>query len=112
MSEIKAQFHKRATEYNSYTKWLNDPELFRLCTLPLNDYVKNAQCLDIGGGTGWLAFEDYKQSGREWTVLDISEDMGKIVPEPVKFICGNAEEIPLPDESFDFIIVRSVFRVY
>lgn len=110
MKEIKEQFTKRATDYNSYTKWLKDPELFRLCTLPLNDYIKNAKCLDIGGGTGWLASQDYKRSGRDWTVLDISEDMGKIVPEGVKFVCFNAENIPLPDESFDFIIIRSVLE--
>ena len=110
MKEIREQFNKRASEYITYTKWLKDPELFRLCTLPLNDYVKSANCLDIGGGTGWLANEDFKRSGRQWTVLDISEDMGKIVPAGVKFICGNAENIPLPDESFDFIIIRSVLE--
>ena len=110
MNEVKKQFAKRAQNYNSYTKWLKDPELFRLCTLPLNDYVKNAKCLDIGGGTGWLAYEDYKNSGRDWTVLDISEEMGKIVPNEIKFICANAESIPLPDNSFDFIIIRSVLE--
>jgi len=110
MKAIKKQFSKRASDYNTYTKWMKDKDLLRLCTLPLNDYVDTAKCLDIGGGTGWLAFEDYKKSGRDWTVVDISEDMGNIVPKAVKFLCANAENIPLPNESFDFIIIRSVLE--
>ncbi|NPD87001.1 methyltransferase domain-containing protein [Lentimicrobium sp. L6] len=110
MNDIKKQFQKRASDYNSYTKWLKDEELFRLCTLPLRDYPNNAKCLDIGGGTGWLAYKDYKESGRKWTVVDISEDMGNIVPNEIEFICSKAESIPLPDESFDFIIIRSVLE--
>ena len=107
---LKEHFKQRSQNYNSYTKWLKDPELFRLCTMPLNDCIKNIKCLDIGGGTGWLAYEDYKNSGRNWTVVDISENMGEFVPKEIKFICANAENIPLPNNSFDFIIIRSVLE--
>jgi 8-oxo-dGTP pyrophosphatase MutT (NUDIX family) len=36
--------------------------------------------------------------------------MGKIIPDGVEFVCCNAENIPLPDESFDFILIRSVLE--
>lgn len=68
--------------------------------------------LDVAGGTGDVAFRIARAGGKKTavTVLDINGDMLDVGRERAKkagldrqlsFVEGNAEELPLPDNSFD-----------
>ena len=68
--------------------------------------------LDVAGGTGDVAFRVADASSHEArvTVLDINADMLKVGQEraakrkdaaKLRFVEGNAEDLPLPDNSFD-----------
>jgi demethylmenaquinone methyltransferase / 2-methoxy-6-polyprenyl-1,4-benzoquinol methylase len=69
--------------------------------------------LDVAGGTGDIAFRVAAAGGgpqTEVTVADISEEMLRIGEERaartpggerVRFVTGNAEDLPFPDNSFD-----------
>jgi ubiquinone/menaquinone biosynthesis C-methylase UbiE/8-oxo-dGTP pyrophosphatase MutT (NUDIX family) len=108
--EIQKQFNKRADEYDDYTQWLNDEELFDKCTEPLNFLVDSIECLDLGGGTGWFAREESKKSGRKWTVLDLSDQMGKKTPKGIEFVHGDYHNTPFPSDKFGFILARSTLQ--
>ena len=68
--------------------------------------------LDVAGGTGDIAFRVAAAGGprTQVTVADISEEMLRVgreragtMPggERVRFVTGNAEDLPFPDKSFD-----------
>ncbi len=68
--------------------------------------------LDVAGGTGDIAFRVAAAGGpqTEVTVADISEEMLRVgreralqtpAGERVRFVTGNAEDLPFPDNSFD-----------
>jgi ubiquinone/menaquinone biosynthesis C-methylase UbiE len=107
---IRKQFNKRAKSYEEYTKWVEDPLLFELCIEPLKEMKLSSKCLDLGGGTGWIAREENKRSGRLWYVLDISSKMGQFVKHPLYFVLRDAHSTIFKDNMFDFIIIRSVLQ--
>jgi demethylmenaquinone methyltransferase/2-methoxy-6-polyprenyl-1,4-benzoquinol methylase len=68
--------------------------------------------LDVAGGTGDIAFRVAASGGpkTQVTVADISEEMLRVGRERathtpggarVRFVTGNAEDLPFPDNSFD-----------
>lgn len=66
--------------------------------------------LDVGGGTGDIAFRFLKRGGSEVTVCDINDEMLDVgrdravdrgVLEGISWINGDAENLPVPDASFD-----------
>ena len=67
--------------------------------------------LDVAGGTGDISFRVMEAAGSRGhaTVLDINGDMlavgrdrtPKALQAQVDFVQGNAEDLPLPDKSFD-----------
>ncbi len=67
--------------------------------------------LDVAGGTADVAFRVLDAGGArtEVTVLDINESMLRVgaeraagrYPGRIDFVTGNAESLPLPDETFD-----------
>lgn len=107
---VQKQFAERARDYNSYTSWMSSRSLFEAVVFPLRDLVPDADCLDIGGGTGYVATEDIKTSHRKWVICDLSSEMGRRVTKStsVTFIQGNAHDLPFKDAVFDFILIRSV----
>jgi ubiquinone/menaquinone biosynthesis C-methylase UbiE len=74
--------------------------------------------LDIGTGTGHLAFDIAVETGgaNEFVGLDISEDMLAIARErcvdypAIKFEIGSVYDLPFPNESFDAVISVQVFE--
>ncbi len=86
LKKIQSQFNKRARNYKEYTLWIENDEIYKKCTEPLNSFVKSIECLDLGGGTGWLAAKEKNKSGRNWTVLDISDEMGAKVPKAINLL--------------------------
>ena len=74
-----------------------------------------ARALDLCCGTGDIAFA-LARRGAETTGLDFSEKMlevaesrrlnrSKLKTQNLKFICGDAQQIPFPDGSFDIVTV-------
>ena len=67
--------------------------------------------LDVAGGTGDISFRVLEAAGPQAkaTVLDINGDMlevgrdrtPKALKDRIDFVQGNAEDLPLPDKSFD-----------
>ncbi|MEO5338223.1 MAG: bifunctional demethylmenaquinone methyltransferase/2-methoxy-6-polyprenyl-1,4-benzoquinol methylase UbiE [Magnetospirillum sp. WYHS-4] len=80
--------------------------------------------LDVGGGTGDIAFRFLELGGREVTVCDINKEMLAVgrdraidrgLLKGLTWACGDAEGLPFPDSSFDaFTIafcIRNVTRI-
>jgi len=110
LERVRSHFDKRAPSYDDYSSWTGDPTLFGLCTEPLQDMMPDILCLDLGGGTGWIARTDAEISGRRWVVVDVSPEMAKHVKPPVEFVAGDAHRVPLGDESTGHIVIRSVLQ--
>jgi ubiquinone/menaquinone biosynthesis C-methylase UbiE len=74
--------------------------------------------LDIGTGTGHLAFDIAVETGgaNEFVGVDISEDMLAIARErcadhpTIKFETGSVYDLPFPNESFDAVYSVQVFE--
>jgi ubiquinone/menaquinone biosynthesis C-methylase UbiE len=78
------------------------------------DIVPGAAVLDVGAGTGVLVPLLLEATGGEgWTTaLDISGEMlrqAQAKGYPVEYVQGDAENLPLRDEAFDWAICNAVF---
>jgi len=78
-----------------------------------------AAILDLAGGTGDIAVRLHKRTGAEVTVCDINADMlsvgrarqfDKARSEGLRWVCGNAEALPVPDASQDIITIAFGLR--
>jgi len=74
--------------------------------------------VDVGGGTGDLAFKYLENGGRAVTVIDINEQMIRVgrdraldrgLLDPV-WVTGSAEDLPLPDNSVDGYVTAFCMR--
>ena len=85
-----------------------------------NEFVRNvrananANILDLAGGTGDIAVRLKARTGASVTVCDINADMltvgrarqfDKGESENLRWVCGNAEHLPVPDNSLDVITI-------
>lgn len=79
----------------------------------------SAAILDLAGGTGDIAVRLRKRTGAHVTVCDINEamlnvgrdrqiDRGK--SHDLRWVCGNAEHLPVPDHSLDVITIAFGLR--
>lgn len=75
--------------------------------------------LDVGGGTGDIAFGWKKRGGGPAIVCDINHEMLKVgrdravdrnMTERVAWVCGNAETLPIPDASVDRYTIAFCLR--
>ena len=73
---------------------------------------KNKKCLDLCCGTGDISNEIYKQYPESKVFgLDFSNEMLKIAStknsnnQKIKFLCGDAMNIPFPDLRFDAVTI-------
>ena len=103
-------FNRRAENYESFSDWCKNEQLYRLCIDPLQDMLPKIKCLDLGGGTGWIARKNSSETGRNWTVLDIAPAMGKSIEAPVTFVLGDAHSLPFVENEFGFVVLRSVLH--
>lgn len=81
--------------------------------------VRKGVCIDVGGGSGMLAWELAKLSQLEVTVVDCNSESVAIAEEyfrennagfRLKAICASAENLPLRSNSVDLAVSRgSVF---
>lgn len=75
--------------------------------------------LDVGGGTGDIAFGWRKRGGGPVTICDINREMLAVGRDRavdrnlvggLTWVCGNAEELPLPDRSVDRYTIAFCLR--
>ena len=75
--------------------------------------------LDVGGGTGDIAFGWRKRGGGPVTVCDINREMLAVGRDRavdrnlvggLTWVCGNAEELPIPDRSVDRYTIAFCLR--
>lgn len=80
--------------------------------------------LDVGGGTGDIAFKYLERGGEDVTVYDINDEMlavgrdraiDKGILTGIQWMQGNAEELPFEDATFDAytiaFCIRNVTRI-
>lgn len=74
--------------------------------------LRKDHLLDVGGGTGALAGRLNSATGARITVLDPTPQMLSYVPQSheITGILGVAEEMPLPSNEFDAVIVTDAFH--
>jgi ubiquinone/menaquinone biosynthesis methyltransferase len=79
----------------------------------------NAALLDVAGGTGDIAVRLHKRTGATVTICDINEQMlragqdrqfDKGETAELRWLCGNAESLPLPDNSVDVYTIAFGLR--
>lgn len=90
-----------------------------------NDFVRkvhvgaDAAILDLAGGTGDIAVRLRERTHASVTVCDINHDMLKVgrarqfdagKADGLRFVCGNAEHLPVPDNSLDVITIAFGLR--
>jgi len=80
---------------------------------------KNAAILDLAGGTGDIAVRMKAKTGAAITICDINADMlsvgrarqfDKGESAGLRWVCGNAETLPVPDASLDVITIAFGLR--
>lgn len=105
MSAI-AGYRLAAKDYDKKESYLNSFEKGKI--KPLLGDVAGKKILDIGAGTGRLALE-LVRSGAKVTALDVSDEMlaelrRKDTNGTIVTAVGDAEDLPLDNESFDIVI--------
>jgi SAM-dependent methyltransferase len=79
----------------------------------LADLPAPGRLLDIGAGTGWWS-RILSRRGFQVTALEPSVAMRRIgaaeSDEPIDWRAGSAEELALPDASFDFVLMVTVLE--
>lgn len=106
---------------------MNDAMSFGVHRLWKRDFVRKARlrpgmkCLDVAGGTGDIAMlmaREVTDKGKV-TIFDINKEMLDVGKErvidkgfigPIRFVQGNAEELPFYDDSFDVVTVSFGIR--
>jgi demethylmenaquinone methyltransferase / 2-methoxy-6-polyprenyl-1,4-benzoquinol methylase len=75
--------------------------------------------LDVGGGTGDIAFRILDRAAADVAVVDINEEMLSVGrdralelgrPADINWICGNAEKLPFADASMDAYTIAFCIR--
>jgi len=75
--------------------------------------------LDVGGGTGDIAFRFKAKGGGPVTVCDINKEMlsvgrdrafNKNITSGISWVCGDAETLPFPDRSMDAYTIAFCLR--
>ena len=103
-------FDRRAADYGGYSDWCKNLALYEACVEPLADMLPHVKCLDLGGGSGWIARRNSAHTGRNWTVLDISREMKRFVQPPVRFVLGDAHSLPFGANEFAHVVMRSFLQ--
>jgi ubiquinone/menaquinone biosynthesis C-methylase UbiE len=116
--KVQSHFDRWSQSYDSnhITGWLR---YFQQRLIDVIDLEPTDHILDVGCGTGWavILLSKIVTSGQACGI-DLSDGMIEKARlnaagiEGVEFRCADAEEIPYPDASFDYVICSSSFHHY
>lgn len=118
---VRGVFSSVASRYDL----MNDAMSGGMHRLWKNEFVRrvhanaNAAILDLAGGTGDIAVRLKARTGAGVTICDINHDMLKVgrarqfdkaQSEGLRWVCGNAEMLPVADQSLDVITIAFGLR--
>ncbi len=118
---VRAVFDSVSARYDLMNDLMSGG-IHRLWKGALLDRIKprpGAHLLDVGGGTGDIAFRFLERGGGSVTVCDINRNMLEAgrdrgldhgVLGEVTWICGDAEQLPFPDGSVETFATAFCFR--
>ncbi len=112
------EFDKAAAKFDD-----NDPSVYNLCRRDYHDVLAEAarepfaDLLDAGCGTGAMLDMLKKDCpDKNYTGIDLSEKMIETAKkkhlEGVRFVAGDCEALPFPDDSFDVVTCSMSFHHY
>ena len=111
------EFDKAAKQFDD-----NSPSVYNMCRKDYPDILKEIEkeewnsLLDAGCGTGAvISLLKGKYPDKNYTGIDLSPKMIEVAKRKnsgVSFICGDCEELPFEDNSFDVIICSQSFHHY
>ena len=118
---VRAVFDSVSARYDLMNDLMSGG-IHRLWKGALLDRIKprpGAHLLDVGGGTGDIAFRFLERGGGSVTVCDINRNMLEAgrdrgldhgILREVTWICGDAERLPIPDGSVETFATAFCFR--
>lgn len=108
-----------AAQFDEIARTLLAPVYPALAQQILLDYaITFGDCLDVGGGGGYLAIELAQRSGLRVTVLDIDPEAIELakrrvaaaeLEDRIDTVVADASKMPFPDDSFELVISRGSF---
>lgn len=112
------EFNKAAMQFDN-----NNPSVYNLCRKDYPDILAELEkenftdVLDAGCGTGAvLSLLSEKYPSKHYTGIDLSSEMISVASAKklpgVRFLCGDCENLPFADDSFDVIICSMSFHHY
>jgi demethylmenaquinone methyltransferase/2-methoxy-6-polyprenyl-1,4-benzoquinol methylase len=113
---VNQLFDRSAQYYDGVVSWgfLGTGSQYRRAALRQHGLRPGQRLLDVGCGTGLVALEAARLLGtaENITCLDPSAGMLAVAKRKLnaRFLQGRAEEIPLPDGSFDFLTMGYALR--
>lgn len=120
-SLVRAVFDDVATRYDLMNDVMSGG-IHRLWKDSLIDWLHprpDMTLLDVGGGTGDIAFRFRARNGGPVTVCDINREMlivgrdraiDRNCSAGISWVCGDAEVLPLPDRSVDAFTIAFCLR--
>ena len=113
---VNQLFDRGAQYYDGVNSWgfLGTGGRYRRMALFQHGLRAGQRLLDVGCGTGLIAIEAVKILGTAENITCVDPSVGMLAVAKLKlnarFVQGRAEEIPLPDESFDFLTMGYALR--
>ncbi len=113
---VNRLFDKGAKHYDGVVDWgfLRSGSYYRRWVQKRHGLKPGHHLLDVACGTGLVAVESAKILGtaENITCLDPSEGMLAVARTklPARFVQGRAEQMPFPDNSFDFLTMGYALR--
>lgn len=111
------EFNKAAERFDD-----NKPSVYNLCRKDYPDILSELETedwcdlLDAGCGTGAvISLLNRKYPNKNYTGIDLSPkmiDVAKRKNNGANFVCGDCEELPFADNSFDVVICSQSFHHY
>ncbi|MCM1326164.1 MAG: methyltransferase domain-containing protein [Bacteroidales bacterium] len=112
------EFDRAAVKFDD-----NDPSVYNMCRKDYPDVVAEAvrepfsDLLDAGCGTGaMLGMFKKDHPDKNYTGVDLSEKMIEVARskniEGIRFVAGDCENLPFPDNSFDVVTCSMSFHHY
>jgi demethylmenaquinone methyltransferase/2-methoxy-6-polyprenyl-1,4-benzoquinol methylase len=113
---VNQLFDRSAQLYDGVVSWgfLGTGSQYRRAVLRQHGLRAGQRLLDVGCGTGLVALEAARLLGTAENITCLDPSAGMLSVAKLKlnarFVQGRAEEIPLPDESFDFLTMGYALR--